>query len=84
MTIWKFQIPICGMQHIEMPAAAKILTAQAQGSQLCLWAEVDPDAVLKVRRIEIFGTGHPMGNGQRRYIATVQMSNLVWHIYEAL
>ncbi len=84
-TIWKFPLEIIGEQHLNLPEGAEILTAQMQGGTLCLWALVSPGSPKQQRTIEIFGTGHPMSDAERRYIGTAQMAggSLVWHIFEA-
>mgnify|MGYP001551736993 CR=1 FL=1 len=84
MRIFKYPLTINDVQGVDMPEDAKILCAQVQGTQLCLWAEVEPARSLYPRVIEIFGTGHPMEERPRRYIGTVQTydGSLVWHVYE--
>lgn len=39
-TIWKFPLEIADSQSVVMPSGARILSAQMQGSTLCLWAVV--------------------------------------------
>ncbi len=86
-TIYKYNLKVTDVQHIQLPAGAKILCVQVQDGEPHLWAEVDTDAPPEMRTIEIFGTGHPIPQemGQdRRYISTFQMKNgsLVFHAYE--
>jgi hypothetical protein len=84
-TIWKFPLAFIDEQNLMMPTCAEILTAQMQGTYLCLWALVDPKAPKQRRVIEVLGTGNPVSEANRRYIATVQMvGGLVWHIFEKL
>jgi hypothetical protein len=94
-TIWKFQLRVWSIwrsdcrqfeQEIAVPTAARFLSAQIQGDQLCLWALVNPKAPLQLKRIVILGTGHPVPTEQMRFIDTVQMENgaLIWHIFECL
>lgn len=84
--IFKYPLEITDTQFVELPLGAEILTAQIQGSQLCLWAIVNtlPEAVKKNRRIEIIGTGNPMPTGDLKYISTFQMydGGLVFHAFE--
>lgn len=84
--IFKYPLEITGTQFVELPLGAEILTAQMQGSQLCLWAIVNtlPEAVKKNRRIEIMGTGNPMPTGELKYISTFQMmgGGLILHVFE--
>lgn len=87
MTIWKYKLSVAALQTIPLSVGAKILSVQAQGGDLYLWAEVDPYALnQESRTIEVFGTGHPMDDAKRQHISTTQMDDgaLVWHIYERL
>lgn len=85
-TIWKFPIQINDRQVVPMPKGAEILTAQMQGTSLCLWAVVDTDYkhVLKPRLIEVVGTGNPIPDVSRHYIGSVQDRIFVWHVFETL
>ena len=82
MTIWKYELEIVDTQAVEMPMNAKIISAQSQSGVLILWAEVDTESILGTRTIRIFGTGNPADLLNCRYIDTVQMGALVWHVYE--
>lgn len=84
-TIWKFELRPA-ITKIEMPEGAQVLTAQMQGNQLCLWALVDPGAKKETRTFEVFGTGHPINEGNIMYITTFQMSGgaFIFHVFELL
>lgn len=89
MTIWKYPLEIVDRQLVAMPIEATILSVDNQHGTVCLWAMVDPTTSLPQlplpltnRVIEIFGTGHPMPEGQREFIGTVIMGALVWHVFE--
>lgn len=84
-TIYKYPINSTDQQDILLPEGAGILTAQVQQGQVCLWARVDPSAVLTQRKIRVAGTGHPVGSGWA-YLGTVQLmgGGLVLHIFEEL
>jgi hypothetical protein len=72
---------------ISIPMKAKILTAQMQGTDIVIWAEVDTDNFNEDRRFTIVGTGWDLGEepSERTYVATVQEpSGYVWHIFEIL
>jgi len=84
-TIYKYTLDP-GNLKIQMPIDAKILTAQGQNDQICIWAEVDPDSLTEEVIFEVFGTGHEMPTGMgidREYIGTAQIHNgsLVFHVY---
>lgn len=83
MRVYKYPIKITDKQSVEMPLSGKILTAQMQGDQLCLWALVDPDNDWEgYRIIYVHGTGHPIKEENLKYIATVQTRGLVFHVFE--
>lgn len=94
-TIHKYSIDLHWSQTVSMPCGARILTAQFQGDQLCLWALVDQDEKMMLRKILIFGTGHkinvPIGTTNEgvdepvySYVSTVQKDGHVWHIFADL
>jgi len=81
MTIWKFPLNLSDKQIISIPRDAKMLHAGAQGTQLCIWAIVNPDNELEGRIIHVVGTGYPC-DAEWLYIGTSFVSYLVWHIFE--
>jgi hypothetical protein len=84
-TIWKWVIELTDRQVIEMPRGSKILTCQLQNGSICLWALVNPTQELEHRIIQIVGTGNPFEYATDPiYIASVQQSQFVWHIFESL
>ena len=84
--IWKIRLEVKTLQQIELPAGAQILSAQAQGKDLCVWALVEPMAPKVCRSIEVYGTGHRIPSRARRHLGTALMSEgaLVWHVFEVL
>lgn len=80
--IWEFPLEIRTRQIVMLPAGAKILSVQWQSGLLCFWALVDPNANKLSRCIEIFGTGHEVGEALRIYLGTAQAGPLVWHVFE--
>ena len=84
--IYKYSLQIEDEQTIAMRKGARILTAQMQGTKLCLWAECEEQeypAETEQVRIEIHCTGHRFPDGPRQYIATVQHGPMVLHVYRA-
>lgn len=81
--VWKYTLRpmICCQQ---MPTGARLLTVAAQGDDLCVWVEVDPDAAPVTRRMEVFPTGVPIpGDYDWEYVGTVHMPGpLVFHVYD--
>lgn len=84
MKIWKWLIYATDRQTLMMPKGAKLLDAQMQGGQLCLWALCNQDAPTEPRYLAVYGTGNPMPDDPGEYLATFQMSGgaLVFHVFE--
>ena len=82
--IWKYalQLDSNGNYPVDMPKGAKILTAQLNGGQVCLWAQAMPDAPLETRQFAVHMTGQPLGGNPGNYIGTVQQAPYVWHVFE--
>jgi hypothetical protein len=82
--IWKYQIPIGDVVHIEMPAGAEPLYADIQGVMPCLWARVDPTQPKEIRCFRFAGTGHALDSGVGRHIGSWKMASgtLVFHLFE--
>lgn len=58
-----------------------------QGSDICLWAAVDPQAPKVTRRFIGFGTGHTIpGELQLSFVGTAMLNGgaFVFHIFEIL
>jgi hypothetical protein len=86
-TIYKYPLDLVDGQVVSMPEGAEILTAQEQHNQLWIWALVNPDRPTSNRIFEIHSTGNPIAvdmGVERRYVATVQERQFVWHVFERL
>jgi len=83
--IWKYEIRLAERQSVEMPSGAKVLFVGVQVPNICLWAEVDPEAEKQIRLVSVFGTGHPMPDDPGSYIGTFMLHGgaLVFHVYDA-
>lgn len=87
--IYKFPLGVTDEQDIEMPAGAKILSAQLQHDRICIWALCEKhEEVKQTRSIRVFGTGNSISLDDRmfklEYISTVQMGPFVWHVFEKI
>jgi len=83
--IYKYQLDATDVQKVKMPRASKILTAQPQFGNPCLWAVVDPRNSEVNRIIKIAGTGYDLSNKiMGDYIGTVQIDDglLIFHIFD--
>ena len=86
-TIWKYPLNLTDTQEVDMPKGAHILTVQRQGlgaEDIVMWAIVNTEAPRELVMIEAFGTGHPIENGERSYIGTLQfgLGTLVFHFFK--
>jgi hypothetical protein len=86
-TVYKYPIEIKGVQELDMPVGASVLTVQIQRGRPCIWAIVDPEqAEINPRSFRLAGTGHPIdGDDVLCYIGTFQLSegDLVFHLFES-
>jgi hypothetical protein len=86
-TIWKFPLDLSHRQDIRLPMGAQILTLQLQGLQPCIWALVDPEAVLERRHIFVFETGKQVPDHDGlQYMGTLQLFHglRVFHVFEKM
>lgn len=88
-TIWKFPLDVTDVQHVVMPAGARVLpdVAAAGGSLLTplfIWAEVDTDDELTERTFFVLGTGNPspVSKLHAEYVGSCLKGSFVWHVYE--
>lgn len=81
-TIWKFPLAEKHSQEIEMPQGAQIMCVQMQAGTVCIWAMVHPNAEKECRTIEIYGSGHEIGDQRRVYLGTFQSGPFVFHVFE--
>lgn len=87
--IWKFRLDVDGADGdkiaVAMPAGARVLHLGLQMGRPCLWADVDPEAEVVTRIVQIVGTGfEPPADGV--YLGTLMMRSarggeLVFHFY---
>jgi pyrroline-5-carboxylate reductase len=69
-------------QAVFIPVSAKVLTAQIQAGNICIWYLFD-DTKLHVNRFfSVFGTGMEIEEKKFDYVATVQQDGFVWHVFE--
>lgn len=82
-SVWKYKLdPIT---ELKMPKGAEVLTINTQGTDIFLWAKVDPEADDEVRLFRGFATGDGIPDKLNlNYIATVFPGRLVFHVFEDL
>lgn len=83
-TVWKYELTVKDVNHLEIPKGGKILTLQVQNDTPCIWILVDSEAEKETRRFGLIGTGHFTRHENIEYVGTFQMyhGNLVWHVFE--
>lgn len=81
-TIWKYELATL-RQTIPMPVGARILSAAAQGTSICVWVEVDPSTNYENVTLVTVLTGHPMPDVPMTFIGTVLLNEgmMVVHVY---
>ena len=86
LTIFKYVVPLDGVIEIQMRKNAHVLSVQTQEEIPCIWAIVDPEAEMEIRKFYLCGTGHPIDIDipQHRYIGTFQLveGGFIGHLFE--
>lgn len=81
-TIHKFPL---SFGAIEINQGAKIIHTAAQNDKICVWAIVDTDKPLVLRKVYIIGTGWDFARGDVKeecYVGTVHEDEFIWHIFD--
>ena len=82
--VYKYKLEITDQQFVKLPEDAEILSVNAQGMDLVLYALVDfPIGQAISRVVRIAGTGHPIIGNVGQYVGTAMMreGQLVWHVF---
>jgi hypothetical protein len=81
-TVWKVEIE-AWTSEISLVADAVPLCVQMQNDTPCIWFEVDSEQRSVDIPVIVVGTGHPIPEGNWKYVGTFQIptDNLVFHIY---
>lgn len=85
MVIWKYPIEVTGIQDIDMPQGAQILSVQIQVMRPVLWVLVNDKDQKFLRRIVTVATGELFPESLTgRFIGTYQLHDgeLVFHVFE--
>lgn len=92
-SVWKYNLKAQHDQVLELPLDSKILSVEAQDSDIVLYALVNTHQPEKERRkIAIFGTGHGINSTideynflgtVKLYVQTVKLDNeyMVFHVF---
>jgi len=91
LTVYKYPFVVDDYVNINMPKFSRVLSVQVQGvgginDSPCIWAIVDTDSPLEVKRFRLVGTGHPIKEKEENleFIGTFQLlgGRLVFHLFE--
>jgi hypothetical protein len=84
-TIWKFELHLADSQVLRVPEAFDPLSVQLQGDALVLWAMVNDECPIVLKRIGLVGTGGDIGSMRPgEYVGTVQLNDppgIVLHVF---
>lgn len=85
-TIYKYPLQTVDEPQLNMPRGARVLSFHSQNDQPCIWALVDPDEPVQLRRFYLAGTGQPFkyNPASLRFIGTALFmgDTLVFHLFE--
>lgn len=79
-TIFKYPMQLDD-RSLALPRGAVIRRFAMQHGVPTVWAEVDSNAPTVTRRVQIFGTGHPLPEGAV-YLGSCDHGQFVWHLFE--
>ncbi len=79
--IYKYRLAI-GKTKVELPSGGRLLSVQSQGGEITLWVQIDMTPLVE-RTFVVVGTGHEFEPTESwKYLDTVQIESLVWHVFE--
>lgn len=83
--IYKYIIRVGNGTWLTIPRGAEVLHVGAQGSAVCIWAKVDPEAAPEARTFYCCATGETIPEASK-YVGTAvtEKAQLVWHVFELL
>jgi hypothetical protein len=80
--IWKYELALTLMQHIEIPRAAHFVRFDFQRGVPTLWLYVDAPEPTHSVAFHIFGTGmKTLGLDFGNYLATAGSEEFIWHLF---
>ncbi len=83
MKIWKFEINPASFL-VNMPKGAEVISVGTQENCIMIWAKVNPEAKICIRRFPVYGTSHEISEEDLSipFIGTVIMESFVWHVFD--
>jgi hypothetical protein len=86
--VWKYKLPITDNHFIEMPIGSKVLSADIQNDEICIWVEVFTEETKKeMKTLYLRGTGHTIlvdESNKLKFIGTLLLrgGSIVFHLFE--
>lgn len=92
MRIYKYVLMHTGMNEVEMPVGANILSVGLDPADMvCIWAIVNPELESKTRKFYVAGTGWDLRDAvdvtnldMLTCLGTVRQTPYMWHIFEVI
>jgi hypothetical protein len=82
ITIHKYPVLLGHDYERQMPKGATVLSVQMQRDQPMMWAMVDTDQPLVLRKFAVRGTGHDCSGVSHAFVGTFQYGALVFHLFD--
>ena len=79
--IFKYELGACERQTLSLPVSSTLLSVASQNGHLVLWAEVDTDLPERNFEFAVCCTGEESPESYTFFLGTVQISELVFHVF---
>ncbi len=86
-TIYKYPLYSLSIANtVTLPEGAQVLTARFQNGTMYIWVLLEnTGGLMESRTFKIFGTGFDIPDkDDLKYIATSEIGNLIFHVFEVL
>lgn len=84
--VYKYPVPYpdgdTGRVVILMPKDAQVVSAGVQSGHIMLWAVVSKVWITEPREFLVINTGRGFIGSQWKYLSSVNVSGIVWHIFQ--
>jgi hypothetical protein len=88
LSVYKYPVIPNDYIDLSLPQGAIILSVQSQYDKPQLWALVDPESPVELRRFRLAGTGHPIKESADKlyFHDTFQLhgGQLIFHLFEVV
>jgi len=81
--IWKYQFDSRTLEMNKMiPVGSLLLDVQVQNDSICAWFLVETDNELANIKLKAYMTGEDLPDDIGKHVATVQLDEFVFHIFD--